>query len=63
MCIGNEDLACTLNMGERAATRMESLVREEKLVCIKAFSDRKASGFIHVECFNTRIGNSAIGPW
>ena len=27
---------------------------------IEAFSGRKASGFIHVECFDTRIGNSAL---
>ena len=33
---------------------MESLVWEEKLVRIKAFSIRKETrGFIHVECFNT----------
>jgi hypothetical protein len=39
---------------------MDSLVWEEKLDRIKAFSGRKASGFIHVECFNTRIGNSVF---
>ena len=38
---------------------MESLVWEEKLDRIKAFSIRKeTSGFIHVECFDTHIGNS-----
>jgi hypothetical protein len=33
---------------------------ERKWLRIKAFSGRKASGFIHEECFNTRIGNSAL---
>ena len=60
VCIGNEILTRTLNMGKWAATRMDSLLWEEKLDRIKAFSGRKASGFIHVECFNTRIRNSVL---
>ena len=40
---------------------MESLVWEEKLDRIKALSGRKASGFIHEECFNTHIPKSVLG--
>ena len=48
-------------MGEWAATRMKSLVWEEKLVRIKAFSIRKEThGFIHEECFNTHILKSVL---
>jgi hypothetical protein len=32
----------------------------EKLQRIKAFSGRKASGFIHEECFNTHIRMSVL---
>ena len=42
----------TINSSKRAATRMKSLVWEEKLVRIKAFSIRKETrGFIHEVCF------------
>ena len=56
VCIGNEILTRTLNMGKWAATRMDSLLWEEKLDRIKAFSIRKETrGFIHEECFDTHI--------
>ena len=39
---------------------MKLLLWSEKSQRIKAFSGCEASGFIHEECFNTRIGDSAL---
>ena len=48
VCKGNEVPVCTLNMDERAATRMESLVWEEKLVRIKAFFKNRQPKYFRV---------------
>ena len=39
---------------------MELLLCREKLQRIKALSGLRASGFIHVECFNTHIQKSVL---
>ena len=38
VCIGNEDLVCTLNMDKRAVARMAYLLVDKKIRHIKAYT-------------------------